>query len=174
MELLFHVGFHEVSFHFFLRIIDYKQSLLFSKVSCANKKEKMKPYSRDILRTLKQQFPPPQKKNLSSKCLHDNLNFTLHVTTTAAVHLLRDNITGQENMNRYKFIKEEILKNVKTFSGFDINGCKESDKIFGPLPLGMLQTFRRLCDYRIKLQNLMKAAAEVGPIMLTSKAYLDS
>ena len=41
MELLFYVGFHEVSFHFFLRIIDYKQSLLFSKVSCANKKEKM-------------------------------------------------------------------------------------------------------------------------------------
>ena len=62
MELLFYVGFHEVSFHFFLRIIDYKQSLLFSKVSCANKKEKMKPYSRDILRTLKQQFPPQKKK----------------------------------------------------------------------------------------------------------------
>ena len=37
---------------------------------------------------------------LSSNCSHDNLNLTLHVTTTATVHLLRDNIMGQVNMNR--------------------------------------------------------------------------
>ena len=72
------------------------------------------------------------------------------MTTTAAVHLLSDNIIRpQENMNRYKFIKEEMKNNVEIlFSGLGINECKEY------LRQGILQTFRRLCDPRINLQNM--------------------
>ena len=43
------------------------------------------------------------------------------------------NVIGQVNMNRYKFITEQIKKNIKIlFSWFDVNGWKESDKILGP------------------------------------------
>ena len=47
------------------------------------------------------------------------------------------------------------------------------------LSQGMSQTRRRLCDYRINLQNpalriTLKAVAEIGIIVLTSKAYPDS
>ena len=49
-------------------------------------------------------------------------------------HLLSDNIIRpQENMNWYKFIKEEMKNNVEIlFSGLGINECKESDNILGP------------------------------------------
>ena len=40
---------------------------------------------------------------LSSKCLPDNLNLNLHVTTTVAVHLLRDTVS-LGNYEMYKFI----------------------------------------------------------------------
>lgn len=48
---------------------------------------------------------------LSSKCLPDNLNLNLHVTTTVAVHLLRDTVSlGKYEMDRYKFIYEQMKK----------------------------------------------------------------
>ena len=48
---------------------------------------------------------------LSSKCLPDNLNLNLHVTTTVAVHLLRDTVSlGKYEMDRYKFINEQMKK----------------------------------------------------------------
>ena len=83
------------------------------------------------------------------------------MTTTAAVHLLRDNIIRpQENMNRYKFIKEEMKNNVEIlFSGFGINECKESDNILGPF----FKVYCKLFKDCVTIESICKTCIMQNP-----------
>ena len=88
-------------------------------------------------------------------------NFACDNNGGSSSYTIRDNIIRpQENINRYKFIEEEMKNNVEIlFSGFGINECKESDNILGPF----FKVYCKLFKDCVTIESICKTCIMQNP-----------